>query len=370
MTSLRASGFDLNDAVAAALRDMAAVQSLPAKQRAFAQASAAIRELEGPVSDLIRPDGTLARIPRIGASSAAIILEVVATGRAATVERLIDTLGHRAAIERKRAWRTGFLSRAAAGEVLARAGADLRARYQGDLQMHSLWSDGRQPVREMAAACLARGYAYCAITDHSGGLAIANGLSAERLRAQAAEGARVNAELGGRFHVLRGVEANISPDGDVDVAPADRDALDLVVAAPHSGLRTARAQTDRMLGVVARPGVHILGHPRGRKYDVRPGVTADWPRVFAAAARHGVAIELDGDPSRQDLDCTAAMGALSAGCLFALDSDAHAASELWYADIALAHALLAGIPVDRIVNCWPLDRLRAWLDARRHGRAS
>ncbi len=102
---------------------------------------------------------------------------------------------------------------------------------------------------------------------------------------------------------------------------------------------------------------------------MRGGVTADWPAIFAVAAEHGVAIELDGDPSRQDLDCTLAVQARAAGCLFALDSDAHAVSQLWYADMAMAHALLAGIPIDRIINCWPLDRFRGWLGARRRGLA-
>ena len=120
-----------------------------------------------------------------------------------------------------------------------------------------------------------------------------------------------------------------------------------------------------MVEAVETPGVHILGHPRDASTMQRPGVAADWPRVFAAAARHDVAIELDGDPSRQDLDCTVAAQALAAGCRFALNSDAHATSQLWYSDIAVAHALLARIPVDRIVNCWPLERLQAWLDSRR-----
>ena len=149
----------------------------------------------------------------------------------------------------------------------------------------------------------------------------------------------------------------------------ERKALDLVVAAPHSGLRSARPQTTRLLAAVQTPGVHILGHPRGRKYGARGGVAADWPVIFAAAAESGVAIELDGDPSRQDSDCTLAVQAVAAGCLFALDSDAHAVSQLWCTDLAMAHALLAGIPADRVVNCWPLDRFRAWLEARRHGRA-
>ncbi len=115
-----------------------------------------------------------------------------------------------------------------------------------------------------------------------------------------------------------------------------------------------------MLAAVTAPGVHVLGHPRGRMYGSRPGVAADWPRVFAAAAASGVAIEIDGDPSRQDLDYDLAREAVAAGCLIALDTDAHAVSQWHYADIALAHARLAGVPPDRVINTWTLDRLLDW----------
>ena len=107
--------------------------------------------------------------------------------------------------------------------------------------------------------------------------------------------------------------------------------------------------------------MHILGHPRGRKYGSRPGITADWDQVFEAARDAGVAIEIDGDPSRQDVDYELAKRAAAAECLFALDSDAHSTPELAYADTAIAHARLAGIPTERVINCWPLDKLLEWL---------
>ena len=174
----------------------------------------------------------------------------------------------------------------------------------------------------------------------------------------------VNKRYAGRFRLLRGVEANIRADGDVDVPPEVRARMDIVVAAPHSGLRSATPQTARLVAAVRLPGVHILGHPRGRKSDARPGIAADWKAVFRAAAESGVAIEIDGDPSRQDLDFELAAEALGHGCLFAIDSDAHAVDQLAYADIAQAHALLAGIPADRIVNCWPLEKLLPWARSR------
>ena len=120
-------------------------------------------------------------------------------------------------------------------------------------------------------------------------------------------------------------------------------------------------QTARLVRAVGQPAVRILAHPRGRITGSRAGVVADWPAVFTAAAARGVAVEIDGDPSRQDLDHTLAVQALAAGCLFALDSDAHTTGQLAYAETAIAHARLAGIPSDRIVNCWPLERLLAWI---------
>jgi len=116
-----------------------------------------------------------------------------------------------------------------------------------------------------------------------------------------------------------------------------------------------------MLAALQQPAVRILAHPRGRIAGSRGGVVADWDVVFQAAAERGVAIEIDGDPARQDLDHTLARRAAGFGCLFALDSDAHTTGQLAYAETALAHARLAGIPADRIVNCWPLDRFLSWL---------
>jgi putative hydrolase len=164
---------------------------------------------------------------------------------------------------------------------------------------------------------------------------------------------------------LQGVEANILADGEIDLPLAARRKVELVVAAPHSRLRSDEPQTERMLAAVRAGAVHILGHPRGRKYGVRPGVSADWESVFAAAAEARIAVELDGDPQRQDLDFALARRALAAGCLFAVDSDAHATEELRFAETALAHAHLAGIPADRIINFWPLPRLLTWLEERR-----
>lgn len=184
------------------------------------------------------------------------------------------------------------------------------------------------------------------------------------LAKQHAEIDRVNGEYRDRFRLIKGIEANIGTDGSIDMTADERRQLELVLVAPHSGLRSTADQTARMKAAIEAPGVHILGHPRGRQYGTRAGVSADWDAVFAAAVSASVAIEIDGDPSRQDIDHDLAPRAVLAGCVLALDSDAHSTRELQYAETAIAHARLAGVPRERVINCWPLDRLMAWLAER------
>jgi histidinol phosphatase-like PHP family hydrolase len=356
---------DTNLVIAGLLRDLAETQTTH-RAWGYKQAASAILALDDPIERLIQPDGTLARIPRIGPSSTRVIQEVLATGGSALVERAVEASGRRAEVERRRGLRAHFLSRARVRKVNADAsltGPSL-ADYRGDLQMHSTWSDGSQSLEAIVEAGRAHGYAFCAVTDHSGGLPIANGLSPQRFAAQRVEIDRLNREGDGAFRLLAGVEANIRADGSVDVDPDDRRLFDVVVAAPHAALRSPADQTPRMIAAVTAPGIHVLGHPRGRMYGSRPGVSADWPRVFAAAAASGVAIEIDGDPSRQDLDHVLARDAAAAGCFLALDTDAHAVSQWRYAEIAIAHARLAGAEPDRVINTWPLERLLDWAARR------
>ena len=164
------------------------------------------------------------------------------------------------------------------------------------------------------------------------------------------------------FRLLQGIEANIGADGQLDLSPDE--ARSLRARTCRTAL-TASAQrrpdSSDSLPPLQNPAVRILAHPRGRITGSRAGVVADWDRVFTAAADSGVAVEIDGDPARQDLDYALASSALAAGCLFALDSDAHTTEQLSYAETAIAHARLAGVPADRIVNYWPLDRLVDWL---------
>jgi histidinol phosphatase-like PHP family hydrolase len=358
---------DTNLRVAALLRDLAAIQTVPQKRWGYRRAAEAILALEVPIESLVQPDGTLRKIPGIGPASTRVILEVIGSGASATVDQAVAASPKRREVERSRSLRTDFLSRAQVVAALSDrtlSGPTLRS-YRGDLQMHSQWSDGRHTVEEMAEACLARGYHYMAVTDHSHGLPIARGMSADAMAEQHREIEALNRRLAGRFRVLKGVEANIRADGSLDLSPDEIARCEIVVAAPHAVLRSADDQTPRLLAAVATPGVHILGHPRGRMLGSRGGIVADWDQIFRAAASARVAIEIDGDPSRQDIDCTLAGRALACGCLFALDSDAHATDELAYAETAIAHARLARIPVDRVVNCWPLDRLLDWAARRR-----
>ncbi len=227
--------------------------------------------------------------------------------------------------------------------------------------MHSEWSDGSPTVEEIADACVERGYRYAAVTDHSYGLKIAGGMSMAEAAAQRLAIEGVNARYGSRFRLLQGIEANIDAAGHLDLTADEATSFDVVLAAPHSRLRKNDDQTDRMLTALQHPMVRILAHPRGRISGSRAGVIANWDAVFEAAAQRGVAIEIDGDPARQDLDYPLGRQALTFGCVFALDSDAHTTTQLSYAETALAHARLAAIPVDRVVNCWPLERLLAWL---------
>ena len=295
-----------------------------------------------------------------------MILEILDTGTSPTVERAVALSERRAEIERRRALRSHFLSRAEVRRILNDTAFDGPgvSDYRGDLQMHSEWSDGAPTLDEIVEACVERGYEYAAVTDHSHGLAIASGMSMAEATAQQRAIDALNAVLGSRFRLIRGIEANIGADGQLDLSAEEAAQFELVLAAPHSRLRRAEDQTSRLLAAVRNPAVHILAHPRGRISGTRAGIVADWNAVFALAAREGVAVEIDGDPARQDLDHTLAELAVEAGCRFALDSDAHTTSQLRYSDTALAHARLAAIPPDRVVNCWPADRLLGWLANR------
>lgn len=356
---------DVNQEVGDALRDLAFLHDSPHARIAYKRAAQAVLGLEEPV-DVVAARGALREIRHIGPASERVILEQLEHGGSPTVERQLERSSRADELRAARLHRTNFLSRAGALAVLRAPmpGAIAREDCRGDLQMHTEWSDGGDSIAAMAGAARVRGYDWIGISDHSYGLRIAGGMSMDDAARQHAEIARLNESAGDGFRVLRGIEANIPLDGGVDLTDDELARFEIVLAAPHSRLRRAEDQTTRMLAAVRHPGVHVLAHPRGRMYS-RQGVLARWDDVFEAARRHGVAIELDGDPYRQDLDFALARRALAAGCWFALDSDAHSGAQLAYADIAIAHARLAGIPASRVINTWPAERLLAWARERR-----
>lgn len=358
---------DVNMAAAALLYDMAALQPTERSQFGYKRAAKAIIGLPVSVADLVAA-GTLREIPFVGPASARIITEVVEQGRSPSVEAAIEKTTRPSQVASRRQFRGAYLSHFAMQRALAApigGGVVSRADYRGDFQMHSAWSDGGEPIVTMAEACMALGHTCLGITDHSYGLPIARGMSMANALRQHDEIDKLNADFGRRFHVFKGIEANILADGNLDLQPDERAIFEFVVASPHSLLRRPDDQTARMLGAVGGAGVTILGHPRGRVFNSRPGVTADWSRVFALAAKRRVAIELDGNWHRQDIDFELARHALDAGCIFALDSDAHSPGELRFSDYAVAHARLAGIPAARVINCWSNEELDEWMKERR-----
>ena len=274
----------MNGVIAGLLRDLAAVQTSRERTWGYKRAAAAVAALDIPIDHLIQPDGAVARIANIGPASTRVILEVLATGASSTVEEAVAASPKRADVERSRRLRDGFLSRAQVARTLRDPSlyGPARKQYRGDLQMHSVWSDGSQTLEDICHAGRARGYDYAAVTDHSHGLPIAGGVPMARVEEQHREIDQLNAASDGTFRLLKGIECNIRADGSLDLSAEELARFEIVVAAPHAVLRSSSDQTARMVAAVSTPGVHILGHPRGRMYGSRPGVSADWGAVFAA----------------------------------------------------------------------------------------
>ncbi|QGF22560.1 PHP domain-containing protein [Raineyella fluvialis] len=294
--------------------------------------------------------GTLTELPGIGQRTAAVVADVL-EGR--TPEYLVHLEGE------------------VAGPVVT-GGETIRAALQGDLHLHSDWSDGGSPIPEMVATAAGLGHRYLALTDHSPRLKVANGLSAERLRTQLGVLAEINASDPG-IRVLAGIEVDILENGALDQESALLDRLDVVVASVHSKLRMPRADmTRRMITALADRHVNILGHVTGRLVaggrGTRPESTFDAGLVFEACAHFGVAVEINSRPERLDPPMRLLREAVEIGCLFSIDTDAHAPGQLDWQPYGCARAEEAGVPLDRIVNTWPVEDLLAWT-GRRSGRS-
>lgn len=254
-----------------------------------------------------------------------------------------------------------------AQKALAKKPSWLR-ELKGDLQMHSRWSEGSASVKEMAEAGEERGYEYIAITDHAKGLKIAGGIDEKQLSEQGVEVSAVNdgmKEADKRIRVLRSIELNLSPRGEGDMEPRTSERLDIVLGCFHSSLRKKEDQTARYLAALRNPSIHILGHPRGRIYNFRLGLMADWPRVFDLASKLDKAVEIDCYPDRQDLNMKLVPLAKKSGCRISLGTDSHGPSQLRFMELGLASAILAGVEQGRILNFMSREELLNWTSSLR-----
>ncbi|OMC27750.1 hypothetical protein A5740_21045 [Mycobacterium sp. GA-1841] len=243
-------------------------------------------------------------------------------------------------------------------------GGELRAALRGDLHVHSNWSDGSAPIEEMMLAARDLGHEYCALTDHSPRLKIANGLSPERLREQLDVIEEVR-ELVAPMRILTGIEVDILEDGSLDQEPELLERLDVVVASVHSKLAMdAPAMTRRMLNAVANPHTDVLGHCTGRLVTGGRGQRAeskfDAEKVFSACRDHGTAVEINSRPERRDPPTRLLKLALDIGCLFSIDTDAHAPGQLDFLGYGAQRALDAEVPAERIINTWAAEQLLDW----------
>ncbi len=318
---------------------------------AYRKAAWALAALpEGEVRQRI-DDQTLTEVASVGPSTSAVVMEASAGG----VPKKLAEL------------------RARGDEPLATGGEDLRAALRGDLHSHSNWSDGGSPIEEMVAAGRSLGHDYLALTDHSPRLTVARGLSAERLAEQLDVVVEVNDRVAGEgdgFRLLPGIEVDILENGKLDQSSTMLGRVDVVVSSVHSKLRAdAETMTRRMVGGISSRFTNVLGHCTGRLVEggrgKRPESQFDADVVFAACAQFDVAVEINSRPERRDPPSRLIQLALEAGCLFSVDTDAHAPGQLAFQDYGCARASANAIPAERIVNTWPRERLLEWTHAKR-----
>ena len=235
-----------------------------------------------------------------------------------------------------------------------------------DLHMHTTWSDGKNTIREMAQACRQRGRQYIVITDHSRSLGIANGLSIERLLAQADEVRQLNAEMGDAIQILAGTEMDIKADGSLDYPDEILAQLDFVIASLHSGLSQGREQvTERLLNAIRNPYVRMIGHPSARQFPNREAVDADWDAVLDAAQAHQTILEINANPLRLDLKPELARLAKDKGVPLAINTDAHREAHLDLMEFGVTNARRGWVEARHVVNTWPFEQFSAWLKNHR-----
>ncbi len=304
-------------------------------------ADVVVREGEAAIERRVA-DGTLSDLTGIGKATAAVIAEAVAGKTPEYLAKLAPGAGP--LIE------------------LSPAAIEILQALQGDLHTHSEWSDGGSPIEEMAVTGIELGNAYQVLTDHSPRLTVARGLTAARLRSQLGVLAELAPRLGD-FRLLSGIEVDILDDGGLDQEPGLLSELDVVVASVHYKLAMdSAAMTRRMLAAVADPNTNVLGHCTGRLNGgkKRSQSSFDAEAVFTACLEHEVAVEINSRPERLDPPDDLLRLAVEVGCLFSIDTDAHAPGQLDWKQYGAKKAADCAVPVDRIINTWPIDELLGW----------
>jgi DNA polymerase (family X) len=236
---------------------------------------------------------------------------------------------------------------------------------KADLHTHTTDSDGKMSLEESATIAKSRGFHTLAITDHSQSSAIANGLKPDRLKKQIKAVHKFNESFDG-LTVIAGSEVDILVDGSLDYDDDLLNALDIVVASPHAGLRAKPKQaTKRLLKAIEHPSVHIIGHPTGRLIQRRAGLEPDMNELIAAAVEHDVALEINAHWMRLDLRDTHVRAAVEAGCKIAIDCDVHHASDYDNLIFGILTGQRGWLTPEQCINCWDHDKLHAWLKSKR-----
>lgn len=238
---------------------------------------------------------------------------------------------------------------------------------RGILHAHTDRSDGVDTLAVMAEATKRRGYEYFGVADHSRSAHYAGGLSIEEIAQQHTEIDILNQRYGGRFRVFKGIESDILADGSLDYPDEVLTTFDFVVASVHSRFKLGRKeQTERILAAVANPRTTILGHMTGRQLLRRPGYDVDVEKILRACAKHGVAVEINANPWRLDLDWRWHRHALEVGCMMSINPDAHSTSEIDLTHWGVEMARKGCVPKNRVLNCLSLQDITTYL-ADRHG---
>jgi len=253
--------------------------------------------------------------------------------------------------------RRGFLTLTQVARALEGA-PDWRS-LKGDLQMHTVYSDGVETVAAMAEACAIRGYEYIAITDHSGGQRIPVGMTDEEIARQAQEIDEVN-RSSDRIRLLRSIEMNLRPDGSGALEAGELGRFEIVVGSFHSQLRSTDDETRRYVTALRNPCVDIIGHPRARMFNRRGGLNADWDKVFDVAVEQDKALEINSNPARQDLPLDLLELAREKGVRLSIGTDSHSIPELDWVVFSLGSAVMAGVRREQIVNYLSVEELLEW----------